>query len=44
MEAYLTAIGIVVLINVLLALGLTLQYGRTGLINFGHVGSFGVFT
>jgi branched-chain amino acid transport system permease protein len=42
MEAYITAIGIVVLINVLLALGLTLQYGRTGLINFGHVGSFAI--
>ena len=42
MEAYLTAILIVVLINVLLALGLTLQYGRTGLINFGHVGSFAI--
>lgn len=42
MEAYLTAIGIVVLINVLLALGLTLQYGRTGLINFGHVGFFAI--
>lgn len=42
MEAYFTAIGIVVLINVLLALGLTLQYGRTGLINFGHVGFFAI--
>lgn len=42
MEAYATAIGIVVLINVLLALGLTLQYGRTGLINFGHVGFFAI--
>lgn len=42
MEAYITAIGIVVLINVLLALGLTLQYGRTGLINFGHVGFFAI--
>ena len=26
----------------LLALGLTLQYGRTGLINFGHVGFFAI--
>jgi branched-chain amino acid transport system permease protein len=42
MEAYFTAIGIIVLINVLLALGLTLQYGRTGLINFGHVGFFAI--
>jgi branched-chain amino acid transport system permease protein len=42
MEAYLAAIGIIVLINVLLALGLTLQYGRTGLINFGHVGFFAI--
>jgi branched-chain amino acid transport system permease protein len=42
MEGYLVAIGIVVLINVLLALGLTLQYGRTGLINFGHVGFFAI--
>ncbi len=42
MEAYATAIAIIVLINVLLALGLTLQYGRTGLINFGHVGFFAI--
>ena len=42
MEAYLAAIAIVILINVLLALGLTLQYGRTGLINFGHVGFFAI--
>jgi branched-chain amino acid transport system permease protein len=42
MDAYLAAIGIVILINVLMALGLTLQYGRTGLINFGHVGFFAI--
>jgi branched-chain amino acid transport system permease protein len=42
MYAYLAAIAIVILINVLLALGLTLQYGRTGLINFGHVGFFAI--
>ena len=42
MDAYLAAIAIVILINVLLALGLTLQYGRTGLINFGHVGFFAI--
>jgi branched-chain amino acid transport system permease protein len=42
MEAYLTAIGIIALIYILLALGLTLQYGLTGLINFGHVGFFAI--
>lgn len=42
MEAYLVAIAIVTLIYVLLALGLTLQYGFTGLINFGHVGFFAI--
>lgn len=42
MEAYLAAIGIVALIYVLLSLGLTLQYGLTGLINFGHVGFFAI--
>ena len=42
MEAYLIAIGIVALIYVLLSLGLTLQYGMTGLINFGHVGFFAI--
>jgi len=40
MDAYLTAIAIVTGIYVLLALGLNLQYGLTGLINFGHVGFF----
>ena len=40
MEAYLVAVGIVVLIYALLALGLNLQYGETGLINFGHVAFF----
>lgn len=40
MEAYLVAIAIVTLIYTLLALGLTLQFGFTGLINFGHVGFF----
>jgi branched-chain amino acid transport system permease protein len=38
MEAYLVAIAIIVAIYTLLALGLNLQYGLTGLINFGHVG------
>ncbi|QEL21464.1 branched-chain amino acid ABC transporter permease [Bosea sp. F3-2] len=42
MEAYLVAIGIIALIYVLLSLGLTLQYGLTGLINFGHVGFFAI--
>ncbi|RUY00406.1 branched-chain amino acid ABC transporter permease, partial [Mesorhizobium sp. M2A.F.Ca.ET.040.01.1.1] len=40
MEAYLVAILIITAIYVLLALGLNLQYGLTGLINFGHVGFF----
>ncbi len=40
MEAYLVAIAIFAAIYVLLALGLTLQFGLTGLINFGHVGFF----
>lgn len=42
MEAYLAAITIIALIYMLLALGLTLQYGLTGLINFGHVGFFAI--
>ena len=40
MDAYLLAVGIVVLIYALLAIGLNLQYGETGLINFGHVAFF----
>jgi branched-chain amino acid transport system permease protein len=40
MEAYVLAILIVTGIYVLLGLGLTLQFGLTGLINFGHVGFF----
>lgn len=40
MEAYLVAIAIVTAIYMLLALGLNLQFGLTGLINFGHVGFF----
>jgi branched-chain amino acid transport system permease protein len=42
MEAYLVAIAIIALIYVILSLGLTLQYGLTGLINFGHVGFFAI--
>jgi branched-chain amino acid transport system permease protein len=38
MEAYFVAIAIIIAIYTLLALGLNLQYGLTGLINFGHVG------
>jgi branched-chain amino acid transport system permease protein len=40
MEAYLVAIGIISGIYLLLGLGLNLQYGLTGLTNFGHVGFF----
>lgn len=40
MEAYLVAVATVVLIYALLAVGLNLQYGETGLINFGHVAFF----
>jgi branched-chain amino acid transport system permease protein len=40
--AYLVAIGIMAAIYVLLTLGLTLQYGLTGLVNFGHVGFFAI--
>jgi len=42
MDAYLAAITIIALIYMLLSLGLTLQYGLTGLINFGHVGFFAI--
>ena len=42
MEAYLVAIAIISAIYVLLTLGLTLQYGLTGLVNFGHVGFFAI--
>lgn len=40
MEAYAVAIAIVTLIYTLMALGLTLQFGLAGLINFGVVGFF----
>ena len=40
MEAYLLAIATIAAIYMLLAQGLNLQYGFTGLINFGHVGFF----
>lgn len=42
MDAYLVSIAIVVLIYALLAIGLNLQYGETGLINFGHVAFFAI--
>ena len=42
MEAYLIAIAIGILIYMLLAFGLSLHYGFTGLINFGHVGFFAI--
>lgn len=42
MVAYLVAVGIVALIYMLLTIGLNLQYGYTGLINFGVVAFFGI--
>ncbi|MDE1569094.1 branched-chain amino acid ABC transporter permease [Aquabacter sp. P-9] len=42
MDAYLVAILTIAGIYVILALALNLQYGLTGLINFGVVGFFGV--
>lgn len=40
MDAYLVALATFAAIYALLALGLNLQFGLTGLINFGHVGFF----
>ena len=42
MVAYLVAVGIVALIYMLLTIGLNLQYGYTGLINFGVVAFFAI--
>jgi branched-chain amino acid transport system permease protein len=42
MTAYLVAVGIVALIYTLLTIGLNLQYGYTGLINFGVVAFFAI--
>ena len=42
MAAYLLAVAIIAGIYLLLTLGLNLQYGFTGLINFGHVGFFAI--
>ncbi len=42
MTAYLLAVLVIAGIYLLLTLGLNLQYGFTGLINFGHVGFFAI--
>ena len=42
MIAYLVAVGIIALIYMLLTIGLNLQYGYTGLINFGVVAFFAI--
>ena len=42
MEGYFIAIAISVLIYLLMASGLALQYVFTGLVNFGHVGFFAI--
>lgn len=42
MTAYFIAISIAVLIYLLMAFGLSLQYGFAGLMNFGHVGFFAI--
>ncbi len=42
MESYLIAIGTVALIYALLAIGLNLQYGFIGMVNFGHVAFFAI--
>jgi branched-chain amino acid transport system permease protein len=42
MTAYLLSVAIVVLVYLLMSLGLTIQYGLTGLINFGLVGFFAI--
>lgn len=42
MTSYLVAVGIIALIYGLLALGLNLQWGHTGLVNFGHVAFFAI--
>lgn len=42
MEAYIIAIAIIALIYALMALGLTLQFGLGGLINFGLAGFFAI--
>ncbi|MEP7056560.1 MAG: branched-chain amino acid ABC transporter permease, partial [Caldimonas sp.] len=42
MVAYLVAVAIIALIYMLLTIGLNLQYGYTGLINFGVVAFFAI--
>jgi len=42
MESYLLTLGVIVGIYILLSLSLDLQYGFTGLINFGLAGFFGI--
>lgn len=42
MDAYLVAVAVIALIYMLLAIGLNLQYGYTGLVNFGHVAFFAI--
>lgn len=42
MVAYLVAVGIIALIYMLLTIGLNLQYGYTGMINFGVVAFFAI--
>lgn len=42
MTGYLVAMAIIALIYCLLALGLNLHWGHTGLINFGHVAFFAI--
>jgi branched-chain amino acid transport system permease protein len=42
MEAYLVAVAVIALIYMLLAIGLNLQYGYTGLVNFGHVAFYAI--
>lgn len=42
MSAYVIAICIIGLIYALLAIGLNIEYGETGLINFGHVAYFAI--
>lgn len=42
MDAYLISICIIAGIYALLAIGLNIQYGETGLINFGHVAYFAI--
>jgi branched-chain amino acid transport system permease protein len=42
MSSYFIAIGTFVGIYALLALGLNIQWGFTGLVNLGHVGFFAI--